>query len=294
MRHREGDITVFSGQGRSCFEYYLSPQSPLEGKTEKKSVCKRLAQDSDPGDAALFALTEDLFLPSRVLVFPDFEVLSRELKDVARELISRRDDLKASVILPVQNPKKMEKTMGRDIDVVEVSEDEANKVAIRYVEGLFTERGITIERELIELITLPWSEDPHGLISEVEKLSLAFSRTESVTAEELREYSGARAELEIFRILRELITGNPSKGLVSFSCYLDTVDDNDLFRTLGALQWSIKKEYGRARTDMARGKLLKLLFLAGEIDLKIKGESRLSPRDVFQNALVSMADILGK
>ncbi len=122
---------------------------------------------------------------------------------------------------------------------------------------------------------------------------MAFSKRKVVTVEDLKSFSDARPELEIFQILRELMRGKASKGIGDLSRYLKTVDDSELLRVLGALQWALKKEYGRAKKLKTKEKLRRLLFLAGETDLKIKGDSRLTAREVFMNSLVHMAEIVG-
>jgi DNA polymerase III delta subunit len=293
MMFRERDINVFAGPGRHVFELYLSTHSPLTEEGGIKRLCKRLTPESDPGEAALFAFTEDLFIQNKVLIFPDFDDLHKDLMEVAAELIGKREDVKATVILPARNSAKMQKMAGKRIDIVEISEASALKVAVGYVKRLFERQGITAPGELIEFIVLPWIDNPHGLISEAEKLTLAFSKNKVVTVEDLKSFSDAMPELEIFQILREIMRGRSSKGIGDLSRYLKTVDDSELLRVLGALQWALKKEYGRAKKLKAKEKLRRLLFLAGETDLKIKGDSRLPAREVLMNSLVHMAEIVG-
>lgn len=294
MQIKDLGINVYAGPGRKFFEFYLTQRSPLRKHTGEKEYCKRLTQESTPEDAIEFALTEDLFLPKKVLVFPDYENLRQELKGVVVDLNQRRGDLKATVIVPVKYKSKMGKLHRKVGDIVEVSEDAAIKAATDYVKGILKEQGIAVSPDVVELLTVSSVDDPHSLISEVEKITVAFSNKKVVTMEDLTKLSVVRTELEIFRILKEITRGSASKGISDFYRYISMVEESELLRILGALQWSLKNEYGRTKATKTKRKLLKLLFLAGDIDLKIKGGSRLPPREIFQNALVSMADIVGR
>lgn len=292
MKVKDREMNIYTGPGRMFYEFYLVDQSPLVGSPGRKSYLRRVTSDAAPGEVIEFALIEDLFVPNKVLVFPDYDNLRQELKDVVVHLIKERSDLKATVIVPLINKNKLGKTLVEIADIVYVSESAAIKASIAYVKGIFDDRGIAASRDVIELLTFQSADDPHTLITEVEKITVAFSQSKKVTVEELTKLSVVRTEFEIFRILREITRGKAQRGITQLYRYIDTIEESELTRVLGALQWSLKNEYVRAKGKDAKRRLVKLLFLAGDIDSKIKGESRLTPRDTFKNTLVYMADIV--
>lgn len=292
MDLRDSGINIYAGPGRYIFEFHLAQLSLPEREPGKEAYVRRLAPESSPEEALLFAMTVDLFLDTKILIFPDYDTLRNELKDVVNELARRKSDLGATVIVPVKNRSRLATVLADHADIVEVSERAARKAAISYVEGTFEKHGVAFEPDVVELLTLASGDDPHSLISEMEKLSLAFSETKKTTVEDLRRFSAVKTELEIFQILREVIRGNAPKGISHFYRYIKTVEEGELVRILGALKWSLKKEFGRVKGKNRKDRLLRLIFLAGATDVKFKGESRLPPRDNLQNMLVYMADIM--
>ncbi|NIO17324.1 MAG: hypothetical protein GTN70_10105 [Deltaproteobacteria bacterium] len=293
MDIKDSGINIYAGPGRYFFEFHLAQRSFPGRQPGEKAYVRRLSPESGPEEALLFAMTVDLFLPGKILIFPDYDTLRRELKDAVTELARRKDDLGATVIVPVKNRSKLAPALAEHVRIVDVSETGAKKAAIGYVGETFAEHGIAVENDVVELLTLSSADDPHSLISEVGKLALAFSETKKATVADLKEFSAAKTELEIFHILREVIRGNAPKGISHFYRYIKTVEEGDILRVLGALKWSLKKEFERARGKEKRDRLLRLIFLAGSADVQVKGESRLPPRDNLQNMLVYMADIMG-
>ncbi len=285
-------IIIYAGPGRYFFEFHLAQRSFPGREPGKEAYVRRLAPESSPEEALMFGMTVDLFLPDKILIFPDYDTLRSELKDVVTELARRKGDLGATVIVPVKNRNRLVPVLADRVDIVEVSERAAKKAAISYVEETFEKHGIAVEHDVVELLTLASGDDPHSLISEIEKLALAFSNKKKTTVEELRRFSSLKTELEIFHILREVIRGNAQKGISHFYRYIKTVEEGELIRILGALKWSLKKEFGRTQGKDRKDRLLRLIFLAGATDVKVKGESRLPPRDNLQNMLVYMADIM--
>lgn len=288
-------IHVLAGPGRNVFEFFLAAKTGPSSRrgTEKRSIVKRVGTDAPQERIVEFSLTEDLFISEKYLVFTDYDDVKAEVRDLIHELYGKKEDLIATIFLPVRGKQKLKKAIQGNIDIEDVGEGSARSAAKSYMEMVFGEGGLDVSPQVIDFLTMSFLEDPISLISEVEKISVALQKEKEVTLETLKMVSDPPVEFKIFDILGELIQGDLSKGGTMLYRYFQVIEDSELLRALGAFQWVLKREFSRTRNRDRKKRLLKLLHLAFDMDLKIKGESRLPTRDIMLNSIPFVVHVLG-
>lgn len=295
MTFSERRIHVLTGPGRKVFEFFLAAKAgpSLRSGAKRRCIVKRVGTDGPHEGIVEFSLTEDLFIPGKYLVFPDYEDVKAEVRDLIHELIEKKDDLVATVFLPARGKEKLKRVLAGGIAMEDVGEGSARSAAMSYIEMVFRDGGKDVSTPVLDFLATSFLEDPMNLISEVEKISIALQKEKEVTLESLANVSDPPVEFEIFDILRELIRGDLPKGCTMLYRYFQVIEESELRRALGAFQWALKREFSRTRNRERKKRLSKLLHLAFDLDLKIKGESRLDTRDIMLNSIPFVVHVLG-
>ncbi len=285
---KRGTIYLFSGEGRHFYELSL-----FGGKRGLEGQCVRVTPLSDPSFVLEEAFTENLFGENPVLVFPDYHTLKGDLREVLdRAADPGRESLRATLIVTGREKKDLKALTRKGIPLTDISRREGERIARAYVEERFGKLTTSFAPEITDALLLVAGDSPGTLISTLEKVELSAEGKERYSFDEFLHYCGETVDLEIFSVLKKVLFGRRQRGIAELYHYIRRSSEGDIMRSYGALQWTLKKELGRAKREGERKRFTLLLERAVQMDLEAKGESRFSPKEVFLNSLVSMCEIL--
>ena len=123
-------------------------------------------------------------------------------------------------------------------------------------------------------------------------LSFAGERRE-IGEREIREVCVAGGGIDPFRLADELFRGNRTACLAMFRSFAAGADSSDYHALLGAIAWSSRRRLagppGRTgEGDRSGGRGGRILSVLASIDRGLKGESGLSPEQVFEIHLLKL------
>lgn len=266
-----------------------------EGKTAE--LRHHTAADFEKESPVREWLSPSFFVGRRVFVLPD----AADLKKAARKEIvaylgspepsvvlvipcTDRDALKAFSAIPA-----VRTASPREDDVVSALAGRAVSMAGDAGKGMSADAASFLARWL--------GADYSRLKVEMGKLlSFAGDRPE-IGEREIREVCVAGGGIDPFRLADELFRGNRDACLEMFRRFAAGADSSDYHALVGAIAWSARRRLagppggpgaGGGSGDRSGGRGGKILSVLSRIDRGLKGESGLSPEQVFEIHLLKL------
>jgi DNA polymerase III delta subunit len=127
------------------------------------------------------------------------------------------------------------------------------------------------------------------LEAEVRKLLAYVGDRKEITEEDIRTVCVSRGEVDPFRLADAWVRKDVPACIALFRRFAATADADDYHRLNGAMAWYLRSSVeGKGRgTHIAPGRAAELFRLLSRIDREMKGESRLSPGQIFEIRLLS-------
>lgn len=151
------------------------------------------------------------------------------------------------------------------------------------------EAGASLSRDSASFLARWVGVSFEPLAAEVGKL-LAYARgRKEISEEDIRAVCVARGEVDPFRLADALVRKDGPACLALLRRFAANADADDYHRLNGALSWYLRScVEGKGRSPAVTPGRAAVLFRAlSRIDREMKGESRLSPGQVFEIRLLS-------
>lgn len=228
------------------------------------------------------------FARVRIFVLPDLA----EMKKVHREAI--RDYLEApepSATLVLHGTDfRQAQGLSRAPNLLSAAprEQQAVDSLAEYAIGAAREAGASLSRESASFLARWVGVSFEPLAAEVGKL-IAYARgRKEIVEEDIRAVCVSRGEVDPFRMAEALVRKDGPACLALLRRFAVTADADDYHRLNGALSWYLRScIQGRGRSAaVAPGRAAVLFRTLSRIDREMKGESRLSPGQIFEIRLL--------
>jgi len=238
--------------------------------------------------------TPSFFVSRRVFVLPDID----EIRKAARkELLSYLAEPEPSVtlVLPCSDRDGL-KTFSAIPGVRSASprEDQVVSVLARYATTMAAEAGKALDDDAAEFLARWVGTDFSRIKAETRKLlSFAGERNE-IGEEDIRIVCVSGGEVNPFRLAEALFLRNGPECIALFRKFAGGADSSDFHGLVGAIAWGARKRMGgagygqRGRPALSPERGGAILSALSRIDRGLKGESGLSPEQLFEIYLLKL------
>jgi len=168
-------------------------------------------------------------------------------------------------------------------------EQQAVDALAEYAVAIAREAGASLHRESASFLARWVGVSFEPLDVEVGKLLAYAGGRKEITEEDIRAVCVSRGEVDPFRMADALVRKDGPACLALLRRFAATADAEDYHRLNGAMAWHLRGcVEGRGRgAPVTPGRAALLFRTLSRIDREIKGESRLSPGQVFEIRLLS-------
>ena len=230
------------------------------------------------------------FARVRIFVLPDLAEMKKTHRDAALEYLEAPEP-SATLILHGTDYRQAQgfsrapnllSAVPRDPQVVEALSEFAVSVA--------REAGTTLPRESASFLSRWVGLSFEALSAEVEKLVAYAKERGEIGEEDIRAVCVSRGEVDPFRLADALVRKDSAACVALFRRFAAAAEAEDYHKLNGAVAWYLRNSLmGKGRGTPVTPRRASELFRAlSRIDREMKGESRLSPEQVYEIRLLSV------
>ena len=228
------------------------------------------------------------FARVRIFVLPDLAEMKKGQREAIREYLEAPEP-SATLVLHGTDFRQAQ-GFSRTPNLLSAAprEQQAVDTLADYAVGAAREAGASLSRESASFLARWVGVSFEPLAAEVGKLlAYARGRTE-IVEEDIRAVCVSRGEVDPFRLAEALVRKDGTACLALLRRFAMTADAEDYHRLNGAVSWYLRScVQGRGRSAAVTPGRAEVLFRTlSRIDREMKGESRLSPGQVFEIRLL--------
>ena len=238
--------------------------------------------------------TPSFFVRRRVFVLPDIEEIRKAPR---KELLaylaapepsvtlvlpcSDRDGLKTFSVLP-------------GVRSASPREDQVVSVLARYATTMAAEAGKELADDAAEFFARWVGTDFSRIKAETRKLLSFAGERKEIGEEDIRAVCVSGGEVNPFRLAEALFLRNGPECIALFRKFAGGADSSDFHGLVGAIAWGARKRMGgagygqRGRPALSPERGGAILSALSRIDRGLKGESGLSPEQLFEIYLLKL------
>lgn len=247
---------------------------------------------------------EDLGRESATAVWRSLSFFSRlrifTLPDLAEMKKTHRDEIRAYLEAP--EPSAMLILHGTDFRQARAfsgapnllsnapREERAVEALARYAVAAAGEAGATLSRESAIFLARWVGPDFDALDAEIGKVVAFAAGRGEVNEGDIREVCVSRGAVDPFKLAETLVRKDSKACLTLFRRFAAAADPDDYHKLNGAVAWFLRSRIqGKRDAGTVTPRRAAEIFRAlSRIDREIKGESRLSPGQVYEIRLLSL------
>lgn len=265
-------------------------------RTEGATVELRLltAADLERDSATIDWRTPSFFASRRVFVLPDVE----EIRKAARkELLAylAAPEPSVTLVLPCSDRDALKSfSAAPGVRSASPREDQVVSVLARYATAMAAEAGKELADDAAEFLARWVGTDFARIKAETRKLLAFAGERNGIGEEDIRAVCVSGGEVNPFRLADALFQGNGPECLAMFRKFADGADSSAFHGLVGAIAWGARKRMGgggygqRGRPGLAPERGGAILRALSRIDRGLKGESGLSPEQLFEIHLLKL------
>ncbi|HEX9191132.1 MAG TPA: hypothetical protein VF847_03475 [Candidatus Deferrimicrobiaceae bacterium] len=228
------------------------------------------------------------FARVRIFVLPDLAEMKKGHRDAIRGYLEAPEP-SATLVLHGTDFRQAQ-GFSRTANLLSASprEQQAVDALADYAIGAARAAGASLSRESASFLARWVGVSFEPLAAEVGKL-LAYARgRKEIVEEDIRAVCVSRGEVDPFRLAEALVRKDGPACLALLRRYAVNADADDYHRLNGAVSWYLRScVQGRSRgTTVTPGRAAVLFRTLSRIDREMKGESRLSPGQIFEIRLL--------
>jgi DNA polymerase III delta subunit len=243
--------------------------------------------EREPGAIEAEWRSPSFFAAARIFVLPD----AGELKKAPRQEVTSylgRPDPSVTLVIPCADRRAAKAFSSLSaVRTASIRENEAISVLASYAVEAARRSGVGLQREHAVFLVRWVGIDFPRLKEELDKL-VTFSGGKGAIGEEaIRQVCVARGGVDPFKLAEALLSGDAPRCLLMFRAFAAGADSQDYHALLGAVAWKTRMEAGR-KGGLPAGRAGRILSALSRLDRGLKGESGLSPEQIFEMSLLRL------
>ncbi len=227
----------------------------------------------------------------RIFTLPDLAGMKKAQRDEIKGYLESPEP-SATLILHGTDFRQASAFSGAGGDLLSLAprEEKAIEALADYAVAASAERGVKLAREIGRALARWVGGSFDALDAEIGKvLAFAAGRAE-VTEEDIRAVCVSRGSVDPFKLAESIVRRDAKACLPAFRRFAAAAEPDDYHKLNGAVAWFLRSRIqGRGTAGGVPPRRAAEIFRAlSRIDREMKGESRLSPAQVYEIRLLSL------
>ena len=225
----------------------------------------------------------------RIFVLPDLAEMKKVHRDEVKSYLSAPEP-SATLILHGTDFRQAE-TFSKASNLLALAprEYQAIDALAVYAADTAKEAGVSLSRENATFLARFTGGLFEALDTELRKLLVFVAGRDTVTEDDIRAVCVFRGDVNPFHLAEALERKDAAATLAMFQRFAqNATKDEEYHRLTGALAWHLRESVKGKRGSISVERAAELFEVLSRIDREIKGESKLSPRQIYGIRLLSV------
>jgi DNA polymerase-3 subunit delta len=232
--------------------------------------------------------TPSFFFRFRVFALPDLGELKKAARDPLQKYLAAPDP-SVVLVLPCSD-RSVTKTFSAIPGVRSVSprEEQVVSTMARMAIARMRDAGKDLSEDAASFLVRWVGLDFARLKEELGKLLSFSGERKEIGEEEIREVCIAGGAVDPFRLAEKLVRKERSDCIALFRRFAAGAEASDYHGLVGAIAWYVRRRLADRAAALSPERGGEILAALSIIDMGIKGESRLSPEQLFEIRLLKL------
>ena len=250
-------------------------------------ILRWTAADLERESLAVAWLSPSFFSKVRIFVLPDLAEMKKVHRDEIKEYLAAPEP-SATLILHGTDFRQAKSFAGTsNVAAIAPREDQAIEALAGYAVNAAKEAAFSMSRDCASFLARFTGGAFEAFDAELQKLFVFAAGRDSITNEDVRAVCVFRGEVNPFQ-LAEALTRKDAAAIAMLRRFAQDAKDEDYHQLTGAIAWSLRESVRGRRGSISAPRAARLFEALSRIDREIKGESRLSPRQIYEIRLLSV------
>ncbi|MEW6720298.1 MAG: DNA polymerase III subunit delta [Thermodesulfobacteriota bacterium] len=167
-------------------------------------------------------------------------------------------------------------------------EEQALDALARHATAVAKRSGSAMSRDSAAFLARWTGGSFEALDAELGKVLAFAAGREAVTEEDIRAVCVFRGEVNPFHLAEALVRKDAAACLAMLRRFSESAKDEEYHQLTGAIAWHLRERVRGKGGAVAPARAAEIFEALSRIDRELKGESRLSPRQVYEIRLLSV------
>jgi len=229
------------------------------------------------------------FSSLRIFVLPDLAEMKKAHRDEIREYLAAPEP--TAMLILHGTDYRQAKTFSGTVNLLSAAprEDQVMDALAGYAVAAAAEAGMTLSRDCAAFLARWTGGSFEALEAELRKVMAFAAGKDAVTEEDIRAVCVFRGEVNPFQLAEALERKDTRGCLAMLRRFSQYARDEEYHQLNGALAWHLRERVrGKGGATVSPARAAEIFGALSRIDREMKGESRLSPRQVFEIRLLSV------
>ena len=260
----------------------------LRGEGVSFEIFRWTMTDLDKESPTLVWRSPSFFSRVRIFVLPDLAEMKKVHRDEIKSYLSAPEP-SAMLILHGTDFRQAKTFSGvSNLLALAPREDQAFDTLAVYAVNMAKEAGVLLPGDCATFLARFTGGFFEALDAELGKLLAFVAGKDIVTEEDIRAVCVFRGDVNPFHLAEALERKDAATTLAMFRRFAQNAKDDEYHQLTGALAWHLRESVRGRKGPIPMERAAKLFEVLSRIDREIKGESRLSPRQVYEIRLLSV------
>lgn len=232
--------------------------------------------------------TPSFFVRFRVFLLPDLGELKKAVRD---RIVAYLSAPEPSVVLVIPSTDRAATRSFSAVPAVRTAvlrEDQAASVLARFIVSTAEGAGKELPEDAAAFLVRWVGLDYARIREETEKLLSFGADRKEIGEDEVRKVCVARGAIDPFALGEKLVIGDGKGCITLLRRFAAAAEPGDYHALLGAIAWIVRKRLAGQGKGLAAGRGGEILAALSRIDRGMKGESGLSPEQLFEIGLLQL------
>ena len=263
-------------------------ESKLRAEGVSCEISRWTMMDMDGESPTLAWRSPSFFSRARIFVLPDLAEMKKAHRDELKSYLAAPEPSATLVLHGTDFRQAKTFSTAPNLSALALREDQAIDALAGYAVDMAKEAGVSLSRESAAFLAKFAGGIFEALDVELLKLFAFVAGKDAVAEEDIRSICVFRGEVNSFQLAEALERNDAAATLSMLRQFAKNAKDDDYHQLTGALAWSLRERVQGRKGSISVERAAKLFDVLSKIDREIKGESRLSPRQVYEIRLLSV------
>lgn len=255
---------------------------------ETAELFRWTAADVEAGSPSFAFRSLSFFARRRIFLLPDMADVKKKARDEILRYLEAPEE-SAVLVIPCSDGAAARALGGRPgVRRFAPGEEEAFRILADYAVELCARSGVVLEQDQAAFLARWVGGDFLRLKEEAAKLAGSAGKGGRIEEGGIRELCAARGRVDPFAMADALLAGEAGRCLNLFRAFARTAQERDYHALLGALAWRVRRAVSAPGSRLSPARAAGLFEGLAAVDRRMKGESGLSPEQVFEIALLKL------